>query len=312
MASIARRRRGDLPAARDPRHRGFRQSSIGLTALLLWGCFLAAGTARAQGTPALLVSTSSRASRQDAVRSLPLDQLDDDTKAKVAYVVNQAGIFRRLPVQVIDCDPDMYLFLIRHPEVIVNIWELMGISKVTMERTGPNSFEASDHAGSRGSVFACYSNQDTHLIYAEGSYDGPLFTRPIKARCVLLLKSAYSREANNRDYVTCRMDAFIHIENVGVDLLAKTFQPLITKSADTNFSETAAFLSMVSKTAARNSRGMVRLAAKLALTQPDVRQQFAVVSNQVGTRAAARQTDAANPDQAAYRQGQPAAAQQRR
>ncbi len=80
--------------------------------------------------------------------------------------------------------------MIRHPEVIVNIWQLMGISKVTMERTGPNTFDASDNAGSVGAVQFCYSSADTQLIFAEGSYEGPLFSRPIRARCLLLLKSA--------------------------------------------------------------------------------------------------------------------------
>ncbi len=117
------------------------------------------------------------------------------------------------------------------------------------------------------------------------------------------------REANHRDYVTCRMDAFIHIENMGIDLLAKTFQPLVTKSADYNFSETAAFVSMVSKTAERNSRGMVRLAAKLTATEPEVRQQFATMATQVGERAAERSASTADSDQAAYRQPSVAAPQ---
>jgi hypothetical protein len=266
---------------------------------------LAAATAMAQVQMTLTSSTKS--TRQEAIKSIPLDKLDDDFRAKVSFVTNQAGIFRRLPVQVIDCDPDLYQFLVRHPEVIVNIWELMGISKVTMERTGPISYDTSDHAGSRGSIHFCYSDQDTQLIYAEGAYEGPLFPRPLRARCVLLLKSAHVRENNNRDYVTCRMDAFIHIDNLGVDLLAKTFQPLVTKSADYNFTETAAFVSMVSKTAERNSRGMVRLAAKLKATEPEVRQQFAAVASQVGDRASERQA-AASDRQAAAAERQPATA----
>jgi hypothetical protein len=294
-----------LRLARGPRRVRKVWAGILLGSLAICGSSAAPAMAQAQMT----LTSSSKSTRQEAIKNIPLDKLDDDFKAKVSLVTSQAGIFRRLPVQVIDCDPDLYLFLIRHPEVIVNIWELMGISKVTMERTGPTSFEASDHAGSRGSVHFCYSNQDTQLIYAEGSYDGPLFTRPLRARCVLLLKSAYVREADNRDYVTCRMDAFIHIENMGVDLLAKTFQPLVTKSADYNFSETAAFVSMVSKTAQRNSRGMVRLAAKLTSTQPEVRQQFATVASQVGERAAERNAGTSDSEQAAYRQ--PPAAGQR-
>lgn len=293
MVSHARRGRGsrhasaELPGAGVPS----RARCIWSATLLTAAAVAALGAKSAQGqapmAPSALAS-SPKLARQDAMRTLPLDQLDEELKAKVVSVATQASIFRRLPVQVIDCDPDLFLFLVRHPEVIVNIWELMGISKVTMARTGPTTYEASDHAGSRGSISYCYSDRDTQLVYAEGSYDGPLCARPIRASCVLLLKSAFVQEADSRVYVTCRMDAFIQMENAGVDLLAKTFQPLITKSADYNFSETAAFFSMVSKTAERNPRGMIRLSGKLTGIDGEVRTQFAVVAGQLAQRAADR------------------------
>lgn len=310
MTSYARPERGiglapgDLPAAGPPRRAKTRWAAVLWTTAAVAG--LNIGSAQAQ-TPAAPVSLSSsaRIARQEAFRALPVDQLGGELRARVVSVASQASIYRRLPVQVIDCDPDLFLFMVRHPEVIVNIWELMGISKVTMARTGPTTYEASDHAGSRGSVAYCYSDRDTQLVYAEGSYDGPLCARPIRASCVLLLKTGYTQEADTRVYVTCRMDAFIQIENAGVDLLAKTFQPLITKSADYNFSETAAFFSMVSRTAERNPRGMVRLSAKLTGIEADVRQEFAVVSSQTAQRVAERK--AAGPNAAV---GPVAAAQQ--
>lgn len=281
----------DRPAAGDLCRANTRWAAALCMVAVLAGMGLQPAAAQTPAAPVSL-SSSTRASRQEAFRALPLAQLDGELKAKVASVASQASIYRRLPVQVIDCDPDLFLFMVRHPEVIVNIWELMGVSKVTMSRTGPTTYEGSDHAGSRGSISYCYSDRDTQLVFAEGSYDGPLCARPIRANCVLLLKTACTQEADSRTYMTCRMDAFIQIENAGVDLLAKTFQPLITKSADYNFSETAAFFSMVSKTAERNPRGMVRLSAKLAGVDADVRQEFATVASQLPQRVAERKTTA--------------------
>jgi len=219
---------------------------------------------------------------------MPLDKVDPELRQKIAVVVNKPTVFRRLPIEVIECDPKLYLFLIKNPEVVVNIWEVMGISKVTLRRTGPKMFAASDGTGTRGNLVYGYSDHDTQLIYAEGSYEGPLFSRPLKAQCVLLLKSAYIRETNDRYYVTNRLDAFIHIENAGIDLLAKSFQPLVTKSADINFTETAAFVSTVSRTAEANTRGMVRLANKLKRVEPELRQEFAELSLEVGRNATQR------------------------
>lgn len=232
---------------------------------------------------------TSRVARLDAVRSIPFDKLDANTNAKIRRVVNKPSIYRRMPLRVINCDPNMYLFLVRHPEVVVNIWKVMGISKVELARTGPDTFRATDGAGTLGNLEFCYSDHDTHIIFAEGTYQGPLVSRPIRAQCVLLLKSGYVQETDSNYYITNRLDAFIQIEQAGAELLARTFQPLVARSADYNFSETAAFLSNVSRTAERNPPGLARLATRLKELSPDVRTRFAELALEVGERAKERQ-----------------------
>jgi hypothetical protein len=234
-------------------------------------------------------ATSSRAAREDAVRSIPMDRLEPEMRDRIAATLAGTSIYRRLPVQVIPCDPDMYLFLVRHPEVVVGIWEVMKISNVALERTGPDTFRASDNAGTLCQVKYCYSDHETQVIYAEGSYNGPMFNRPVQARCVLLLKSGYLQETDGRHHVTSRMDTFIQIDHAGVELLAKTLQMLIHRAADYNFVETASFLATVSRTAETNSAGMQRLAGKLTNIDPEVRDRFAEISLEVGQRALGRQ-----------------------
>ena len=112
---------------------------------------------------------------------MPLAKLSVNDKRLVTATLSNASYFRRLPVQVTQCDPDLYLFLVRHPEVVVNIWEVMNISNVALERTGPDTFRASDNAGTLCEVKFCYSDHETQVIYAEGPYSGPLFKRPIRA-----------------------------------------------------------------------------------------------------------------------------------
>jgi len=230
-------------------------------------------------------ATSSRAAREDAARNIPFDKLDPQMKDRVASTISHASLYRRLPIQVTDCDPDLYLFLVRHPEVVVNIWEVMKISNVAITRTGTDTFRASDGVGTLCNIKFCYSSHDTHVIYAEGSYDGPLFNKPIEAKCVLLLKSGYMQETNGRHFVTSRMDTFIQIENSGVELLAKTLQLLVHRSADYNFVETAAFVGTISRAAELNSPGVCRLASKLSNCEPTDRERFAELARDVNRKA---------------------------
>ena len=243
--------------------------------------------------------TSNRAAREDAVRSIPFEKLRPEDHQRVTAVVSDNSLYRRLPTQVIECDPDLYLFLVRHPEVVVNIWEVMKISNVTLARTGRDTFRASDNAGTLCDVKYCYSAHDTQVIYAEGTYNGPLLSKPVRAKCVLLLKSGYVQETNGRFYVTNRMDTFIQIDHAGLELLAKTLQPLLHRSADYNFVETASFFSTISRTAEANPAGMHRLAGKLTKLETDVRARFAELAVATARKARDRQsiqTSALTPD----------------
>ena len=137
-------------------------------------------------------------------------------------MLEDTSVFRRMPTQVIECDPAFYTFLVEHPEVIVNIWSVLKISDVILKRTGENTFHADDRAGTLGQLEFLYRSHDTHVLYGEGHYRRRLsFPSRCAAECLLLLKTAYIRETNGRYYITCRLDAFMHLENVGVELVAR-------------------------------------------------------------------------------------------
>jgi hypothetical protein len=269
-----------------------RSASVGIRVVLLSAILLgAAGGARGEGLRAGREdpnkATSSRAAREEALQSIPLAKLSAAAKAKAAWVTSNGAVFRRLPVRVIPCDPDMYLFLVQHPDVVVNIWETLGAEHLTMQQTGPDTYRVADDIGTGGTLEFLYRSHDTNVVYIDGTYRGTLFGQPIRARGLMVLRSGYVRETDGRYFVTSRLDAFMHIEPSGVEFLTKTFLPTVGKVADNNFTQTAAFVASVSRTAETNNRGMRRLASKLAKVQPEVRQQFAQVADQVAQRAAA-------------------------
>lgn len=231
---------------------------------------------------------TSRAARAEALQDIPFDQLSPEAQRRIGAVVSKPTVFRRLPVQIVDCDASLHLFLVRNPEVVVNIWELMGITQIQLQRTGAFTYKAADGMGTKSAVELVYGTSDIHLIYGEGTYDGPLLPRPIRGRCVLLLKSGYASTAEGRVHVTNRLDVFLQLDNVALDVIARTIHPLMGRTADINFVQTVAFLGRVSRNAEVNSPGMQRLADRLTKVDPSVRQQFAELTEAVGSRSRAR------------------------
>lgn len=253
-------------------------------------------------------ASSSRDAREDALRRLARAELTREARAKASAVLAATTIYRRLPVQVIECDPNLYVFLVEHPDLVVNIWEALGISEVRVEQIGERTYSANDHAGTQGRMEFLHATPQMHLVYAEGSYEGPLFGRTIQGKSLLLLETRYFRNNAGRHFIRCRMDAFLHVENVGVGVLAKTLQPLVGASADNNFRETAAFLSGVSRAAEVNYAGMQKMAEKLTNVAPDDRQQFAALTEQLAVRAALAQTP--RPESKVVAEAEPPASHQ--
>jgi hypothetical protein len=231
---------------------------------------------------------TSLAARQHAVQSIPFERLDAQARAKVASVLSNVSVFRRMPVRVVDCDPDLYLFLVRHPDVVVNIWEVLRISDLRLRQTAAGTYRVAESAGTLATVEFLYRSHDTHVIYAEGSYEGPLFARPVNGRCLMVLKSGYVRETNGRYYVTNRLDVFLNVEPGGAELLTKTIHLLTGQVADTNFVQTVAFLGSLSRTAEVNHPGVERLATKLAHVEPEVREQLARLAAEVARKSTLR------------------------
>jgi hypothetical protein len=224
---------------------------------------------------------TSRAVREDALRSIPLKSLPAEAQPKVAAVLNDTSVFRRLPTKTIDCDPALFHFLVANPDVVVNIWRTMGVTNVSMDRLDAEHFRASDGDGTTCNAEFVFHNHDTHIIYGEGLYEGPMFPRPVRGQCVAVLKTSEIRETNGRYYVTARLDMFLHVDNTGVELLAKMFQSWLGKTIDHNFSETVGFLGTISNTSETNPQGMRKLAGRLSKVDADRRTQFAMLIDQV-------------------------------
>lgn len=223
-------------------------------------------------------ASTSQSARRAAIKAMPVEKLSPKWKRAVAEVVNNASIYRRLPAQVVECDPKLYDFLLKHPELLVNIWEVMGISNVALDRTGKNTFAARDGEGTKAKLATLQTTAESQLVFAEGLYQGPLFRKPVRAECVILLRHGFLRETNGRYYVTAVLDTFIKLDHAGVEVLAKTFQPFIGRVADHNFRETMAFIGSLSRIVETRPEKIERLAKKLNKVTPEVREEFVAIS----------------------------------
>jgi hypothetical protein len=266
---------------------------------LLCGLAFWVGHARAQAPPQTIFNVEQR---NEAIRAIPFDALGDADQARLASVVSNPTMYRRLPVQTVECEPDLFMFLVRYPEVVVNIWQVMDITKVQVSRKGPFTFDANDGAGTTSRVELIYGRPELHVFYAEGAYEGPLLRNRVTGSCVVLLRSAYSNQ-DGHSHVTSSLDVFAKLDQIGAEIVVKTLYPVVGKAVDFNFVETTKFVGQVCLASQRNGPGMQRLASRLTNIAPEVRQEFTRHTDTAYQRALLRHAAATDPLTAA----QPAA-----
>jgi len=258
--------------------------AICLAAVLLgWSNAAAAGELKRSSRANPFDASASDDSRRNALGAIPYDKLDPQQRNKVSQVLSNVSVFRRMPIRLVECDPELYLFLIQHPDVIVNIWEVLGVTQLQVRQGPDGRFRIADNAGVRGTLEMLYQSQNTQLAYAEGSYEGPLSIRPAKGRALILLRSGYVQENDGQWYITTRMDCFLNIDPGATELITKILQPMVGNVADNNFVQTVAFLGSLWRTAETNPRGVQRLATRLQNVQPELRQQLADMAERIGT-----------------------------
>jgi len=254
-----------------------------------------AATAQSANTtaPAGSDASSSRAARDEAIRAVPLKLMSPANRQTAQSIINNTSIYRRLPKRIIDCDPDLFTFLLQHPEIVIDVWRVMGISQVALSKAPDGVYHGTDGAGTTGTVRYLFCNwgegaHNVAVVYADGAYQGPPFPTPLKAQSIMLLRSEAVRETNGRHYITVRIDSFVRVEQLGIEIIAKTVQPWIAKTADQNFIETLTFVSNFSRTAEKNPQGMQRLANRLNTLDEPTRNELVALCYRTSERYARR------------------------
>jgi hypothetical protein len=242
----------------------------------------------------LTSGSSGRQFRQQALESVPFQMLTQQTREKIQPTLEKPSIYRRLPKMAIECDPDYFRFLVRHPEVIVEIWKLMGVTKMTTTRTGPYQLASDDGAGTVSDLELVYGDGEKHIFFGTGSYEGPLIRRKMTGRCVLVLQTQHVSDEYGKPKAVSQLDVFLRVDNVAAGMIARTLQPLVGPTADHNFMESMKFVQKLYGTTLRNGQGVQLMGERLDI-QPDVLRRFQQAAGIAYERGVALQSYKASP-----------------
>jgi len=255
----------------------------------------AGGDARPAGGLVGALGQPGRDAERRALDAVPLDRMAAAERAIAERTMRRCTLARRLPEASITCDPALIDFVLSKPETIVDVWRVLGISRLALDPTGPGSWRFSDGYGTTGSVRLLHRERGEHgglyVFHGTGGYDGSLAPKPLTGSCVVVVRHAIDAAAG-RSRQTVRIDAFLDVDGMGLEIVTRTLQPLIIRSAATNVHEISLFVTQFAAAAARNPVAVSRMADRMTRTPPEDRRRLVTLA----AGAAASRSSLTAPD----------------
>ena len=228
--------------------------------------------------------SSSREARRLATEAVPLARMPPAERQIAEQAIKQTTLYRHLPAASITCDAALIDFILTKPETLVDVWRVLGISRLALDPVGPGQWRLSDGYGTTGTVRLLHQERNdrggVYVFHGRGGYNGPLSPKQLSGSCLVVVRHSVDvAPVAGRPGQTMRIDAFLDVDGVGLEIVTRTLQPLIVRSAAANLHEISLFVSQFAAAASRNPAAVARLTDRMSRTNPEDRRTLVTLAS---------------------------------
>ncbi len=213
--------------------------------------------------------SSDRNLKDQAIARLERTRLTQSGRQTAEQMVDKMSLFRRLPEVRFEMDPVAYDYFIGNPDVVVGLWQTLGISAIELRPAGKYQFQMNNVDGTNSKVFFLKRSQTSNIVYCEGEFQSPFLKNPITANGLICINARFEKDKDGTTFVRHSADVFVAFPNLAIEAAAKMISPVSNYIADRNFQEISLFMHSMSLSMARQPRWVQELAGKLQGVMPE-------------------------------------------
>ena len=224
----------------------------------------------------LAKASTSHESATEVISQVPWNAISSAARQKVERIISSYTFYRRLPMTGGYCNPEVYDFLVCHPEVVVGTWEAGGFKQLSLANHGSGRFTIQDNSGTRGEIEVIYHDNKMLAFLCNGVYEGQLATRPIQGDIFCVMQYRFTEDAanGNKPIVVTRLDTFVKMSSASADLVGKAFAPMVGKIADANFVKTVDSVNQISELMERNPQTLAEMIQDVPSISMETKNEF--------------------------------------
>ncbi len=156
--------------------------------------------------------------RRVAAAQVPLEQLAEPARGKVAELLKNAPVYGRGPVEAFPCRPPIYVWLLDHPDWAARGWRASGAKCAPIERVADGSFALNPPGAEVRWETVCRA-PGRRVWYVEGSGRAGPLAPMVSIQAVLVLNFEEVRGADGRVGVRHWTEVFAKVEGRAVNWL---------------------------------------------------------------------------------------------
>jgi len=200
----------------------------------------AAGPQRQGG---ILPPSVSPALARSHARAVPLEELPPEIRSNVSRVLDQPTLFTRAPAEEFHGRPELYHWLLDHPDRAALAWRRLGAQCVEITDRGNGRFGWADGQGSNVYWDTIYRTPDVRIWYAEGvARPGPLLPG-IAVKAVVVMHHSVRQDSAGQSWMWHQAEVFVQTDSKAAALLARMLGPSVPRVAEQAVAQLEMFFS---------------------------------------------------------------------
>lgn len=151
-------------------------------------------------------------------------------RARLAEIVDRAVVSTRVEAAPYGARPDVFEFLLDHPEFATHVTRALRIARYRIWRT-PEGLFLDDGWGAKGHFAVVHAAPGSRVMHARGRFEHPLLP-DIHGQAVVVLEYGFRAGPDGRPLVATTVSGYVTLESRLLSVLGRLVGPLAQAKAD--------------------------------------------------------------------------------
>jgi hypothetical protein len=156
-----------------------------------------------------------------APQPLQIDALPPEVRERVRAVAERPTLRSRGPLEMFNCDPKHYGWLLDHPDLGVRLWRMLGAKTMDIERVAEGRFLWQDGQGSRVQWDTVLRGTTQRVWFAEGNVRPGMLLPLVAVKAVMVDNFHEGLDSQGKPAVRHQMELYLQTDNVAVAMVAR-------------------------------------------------------------------------------------------